>query len=312
MKNFTAIATSLVALLALLPWVIGGQYLLHLATMVAIMSILALGMNLMLRIGQLSLAHAAFMGLGAYGSALLTMRLGLPPLVAMLLCTAVVGLCAVALGFVILRIKGVFFVLLTYAFGQIINLVFQEWVSLFGGNNGMHSIPKFAVWGMTLKDPGLYYLFVLSLAVGAWLVVRSIFRSDVGDILNAINEDEEFSRSLGTNALAWRAAVFGLSAAMASVAGSLYAHHMGFLSPAAFSFFLSVDVLVINIIGGVLSAFGPVLGALILVPLPELLRDAREYQLLAYGSILLGCLLFFREGIVGQLTKLLKSRSVQS
>ncbi|MDB5847566.1 MAG: branched-chain amino acid transporter permease [Rhodoferax sp.] len=284
---------------AIAPWAIGGRYVLHVATMLAIMAMLALSMNLMLRIGQLSMAHGAFMGMGAYTSALLTLRAGVGPVVALLLSACLTAAVAVLFGRIFLRVKGVYFVLLTYAFGQIVNLIFQEGTGLFGGNNGLNGIPKFSFLGVRITDPASYYLLVLAFAVATLLLVRAILNSSVGVVLSAIDEDEDLSRSLGTNALAWRTAVFGLSAGLAGVAGSLYAHHLGFLSPSAFGFGLSVDLVVMNIIGGVASPWGPLVGALIVVPLPEVLRGIKEYQLLTYGLILLGFLMFCRDGLVG-------------
>lgn len=301
MKRMLAIV--LATLCVLLPWAFGGKYVLHISTMIAIMAMLALSMNLMLRIGQLSMAHSAFMGIGAYASALLTMRLGLPAAPALVLSGVIAGVIAMVLGLVFLRIKGVYFVLLTYAFGQIVNLTFQEWTSLFGGNNGLYGIPKFSLFGIRMVSPSSYYLMALVFAVATLLLVHLIHRSDVGAVLNSLEEDEELSRSLGVNALAWRIAVFGLSAALAGMAGSIYAHNIGFLSPSAFSFGLSVDLVVMNVVGGALSPIGPLLGALIIVPLPELLRGVKEYQLLAYGIILIVFLMFFRDGLVGLVSK---------
>ena len=303
-----AVAAIMLAV-SLVPWLIGGKYLLHMATMTAIMSILGLSMNLMLRIGQASMAQGAFMAIGAYVSALLVLRLGVSPPLAMIIGAVGAGVLATLLGLVVLRIKGVFFVLLTYAFGQIVNLGIQEASPLTGGNNGLYGIPKFSIFGIRIADAPTYYLMTVGFAILAYLMVSAIYRSRIGDILNSINQDEELSRSLGVNALAWRTAVFGVSAAMAAVAGSLYAHHLNFLSPSTFSFLLSVDLLVINIVGGVLSPLGPVIGALIIVPLPELLRDAKQFQLLAYGSLLLVFLLFFREGIVGFVSRFQRKRT---
>lgn len=293
----------LLAVVAILPWVIGGRYVLHVSTMIAIMSILALGMNLMLQIGQLSMAHGAFMGIGAYASALLSMRLGLSPALALPLSALVCAILAAVLGPVFLRIKGVHFVLLTYAFGQIVNLVFQEWTSLFGGNGGLHGIPKFSAFGYRLTDPAMIYGLALFFAVGSFLLVRAVLRSDIGALMKSLEADEPLSRSLGVDALSWRIAVFVLTAAMAGVAGSLYAHIIGFLSPAPFGFGLSVDLVVMNVIGGAASAWGPLLGAMLIVPLPELLRGAKEYQLLCYGVVLIVFLLFFRDGLVGLVQK---------
>jgi branched-chain amino acid transport system permease protein len=287
-----------VSILALVPWMVDSQYVFHIATMIAIMIPMALGMNMMLKIGQLTMAMPAFMGIGAYGSALLTIRLGVPPLLAMSLGALMAAVIAAAVGPVFLRIKGVYFVLLTYAFGQIVNLVFQEWTSFFGGNNGLYGIPKFSVFGMRLTSTPQYYVMGLILATLVYVAVRAIERSDIGAIFQSLNENEMLSRSIGSNAIAWRIAAFTFSALAAGFSGGVYAFYIGFLSPDAFGFRLSVDLIVINAVGGVHSVLGPLLGAILVVPLPELLRDARQYQLLIYGVCLMVFLIFIRQGLV--------------
>ena len=286
-----------IVLLALVPLLLDSQYVFHIATMIAIMVPMALGMNLMLRIGQLTMAMPAFMGIGAYGSALLAIRLDVPPLLALPAGALMAGVLAAAVGPVFLRIKGVYFVLLTYAFGQIINLVFQEWTGLFGGNNGLYGIPKFSLFGLRLTATPQYYLMGLLLAALVYLAVRAIERSDIGAIFQSLNENEMLSRAIGSNAMAWRIAAFTFSALAAGLSGGLYAFYIGFLSPDAFGFRLSVDLIVINAVGGVHSALGPVLGAILMVPLPEMLRDARQYQLLIYGLSLMVFLIFIRKGL---------------
>ena len=287
-----------VAVLAVLPVVLGNQYILHIATMVGIMAPMALSLNLMLKIGQLSIAQPAFMGIGAYGSALLTMRLGMPPALALLSGAVFATVLAATVGPVFLRIKGVYFVLLTYAFGQIINLVFQEWTSLFGGNNGLYGIPKFSIVGVRLTSTYQYYVLGLAFTAATYAVMRAIERSDIGAIYESLNENEMLSRSIGSNALVWRIAAFTLSAFVAGFSGGIYAFYIGFLSPDPFGFRASVDLIVINAVGGASSALGPLLGAILIVPLPELLRDARQYQLLVYGVCLLVFVVFFKQGLV--------------
>ncbi|MDM0021811.1 branched-chain amino acid ABC transporter permease [Variovorax saccharolyticus] len=287
-----------IALLALVPWVVDSRYVFHIATMIVIMIPMALGLNLMMRIGQLSLAQPAFMGLGAYGSALLTMKLGFPPILALLTSAVLAAALATLSGRIFLRTKGVYFVLLTYAFGMIINLVFQEWTSLFGGNSGLYGIPKFSIFGMRLTGVGQYYVLGLIFAAASFAAMRAIERSDIGAIFQSLNEDEMLSRSLGSNALSWRIAAFTFSAFLAGVSGGIYAFYIGFLSPDPFGFRASVDLIVINAIGGVNSVLGPLLGAIVVVPLPELLRDARQYQLLIYGLCLIVFLIFIKQGIV--------------
>ncbi|VTU45356.1 leucine/isoleucine/valine transporter permease subunit (plasmid) [Variovorax sp. SRS16] len=297
-KTLVAIAF---AALVFLPWVLDSRYFFHIATMIAIMIPMALSMNLMMRIGQLSLAQPAFMGIGAYGSALLTMRLGLPPALAILASAVLAAGIASMSGLIFLRIKGVYFVLLTYAFGQIINLVFQEWTSLFGGNSGLYGIPKFSVFGFRLTAVSHYYVLGLIFAMVFYAAMLAIERSDIGAVLQSLTEDEMLSRSLGSDALAWRNAAFTFSAFVAGVSGGLYAFYIGFLSPDPFGFRTSVDLIVINAIGGVNAVLGPLLGAIVVVPLPELLRDARQYQLLIYGLCLVVFLIFIKQGLVSLL-----------
>ena len=293
----------LILLLAAVPWFMGNRYVFHLATMITIMLPLALSMNLMLKIGQLSIAQPAFMGIGAYGSALLAMRLGFPPPLAWLCAALLAGILAAVVGPLFLRIKGVYFVLLTYAFGEIINLIFQEWTSLFGGNNGLYGVPKFSILGLRLTQPQHYFVFGLLLSLLVYWVMRRAERSDVGAIFQSLNEDEMLARSIGSNALSWRIGTFAVSAFVAGLSGGLYAFYIGFLSPEAFGFMLSVDLIVINAIGGVSTVLGPVLGAILIVPLPEVLREAREYQLLIYGVCLVVFLIFFRQGLIAMLQR---------
>ncbi|MBU6497989.1 MAG: branched-chain amino acid ABC transporter permease [Rhodospirillales bacterium] len=288
----------LILLLAILPWFIGSRYIFHIATMIVIMIPLVLGMHLMVRIGQLSLAHPAFWGVGAYASALLTMRLGMPPLLSILVGALIPSLMALVLGPIFLRIKGVFFVLLTFAFGEIVDLVFQEWTDLFGGNSGLYGIPKFSILGLRLTQIPHYYVLGLIAAVLIYLLMRAIERSDIGAILESLNEDEMLSRSMGANALAWRVAAFVVSAFVAGISGGIYAFYIGFLSPDPFGFQTIVDLIVMVTVGGAGTVLGPVLGAIVTVPLPELLRDAREYQLMIYGVCLIGFMKFAKQGLI--------------
>ena len=286
------------------PFVIENRYVTHIGVLIGISTTVSLSLNMMLRIGQLSAAQAAFMGLGAYTSTLLVMRLGLPFLIAFPAAGLLVAAIAAVIGPFFLRVKGVYFVLLTFALGEGIRLVFQEWVSLFGGNNGIHGIPKASLFGMAMLTPRSYYFLALALVVVTFLVALAVFRSALGAVLDSLNENEELSQSLGVNALSYRVCIFALSGFLAGLAGSVYAHYTGFLSPEAFGFSTFIDMLAINVIGGISSPIGPVLGAILLVPLPELLRDVKQYQMLTYGLLLMSAVLFLPSGIAGGLQRL--------
>jgi branched-chain amino acid transport system permease protein len=142
----------------------------------------------------------------------------------------------------------------------------------------------------------------------AFAVLWAIERSDIGAILESLNESEMVSRSLGANALAWRIAAYVVSAFVAAISGGIYAFYIGFLSPDPFGFRILVDLIVMNVVGGVGTVFGPLLGAIVIVPLPELLREVREYQLLIYALFLIVFILFVRQGLVSLIGLARRSR----
>ena len=289
---------AVVAILAVVPWIWDNRYIFHIATMTAIMIPLATSMNLMLKVGLLSLAQAAFYGIGAYSAALLTMRLGFPPVLSLVCAGLLTGAFAVALGPIALRIRGVYFVLLTFAVTMIVNLIMQDWISLTNGNSGLYSIPKLSMFGYRIARVNQFYPVALGFAAVSFAMFWAIERSDIGAIFQSMEENDMVTRSLGGNVMAWRIAAFGLSALVAGMSGGLYAFYIGFLSPDAFGFRILVDLIVFNTIGGPSTVFGPLVGAIAMVPLPEILRDAQEYQLMIYGGCLILFVLFFRRGLV--------------
>jgi branched-chain amino acid transport system permease protein len=287
---------------AVVPLLLGDNFIYHLGILIGIQAILAVSLHLMLRIRQLSLAQAGFMGIGAYTSALLSRDLGLAYPLSLLAAVIVPALIAALIGSVILRIKGVYFVLLTFALGEAIRLVFVEWVVPFGGNNGLTSIPAIALFGIVLKSRLSLYMFTLAALGATLLAARLLLSRDQGRVLNGIAHNELLMQSLGTDVIAYRRMTFVLSAAIAGVAGSIYAHYLGFISPAAFNVAANVGALVLNVVGGAAFLLGPVAGAVLLVPLPELFRDAVVYQNLFYGLALLALTLFLPRGLFGLLT----------
>lgn len=286
------------------PFVLGNKFATHIGTLICMFSLMALSMNLLLRIGQLSLAQGAIMGLGAYGSALAMMSFGFPFWAGFLLSGAVGGLVSLLIGPVVLKLRGVYFVLLTFAFGEIVILTFTEWVDVFGGVNGIFGVPRASFFGHVIRDRNVYYLMALAMAAGGYFLLRAIYRSEFGAIMDTLHDHEELARSLGVDAMAYRLAIFSLSGMIAGFAGGFYASYLTFVTPMAFDFSNAVNLVVINVLGGISSPMGVVLGAVILVPLPELLRDAVEYQVLLYGLVLIVFLKFMPEGIVGLIHEL--------
>jgi len=310
MNNWKILAGLVLAVaLVVWPFVVENRFLIHIGTMVCMYTLLALSMNLMLRIGQLSLAHGALMGIGAYTSALVMMSLGFPFVVGFLLSGVVGGLVSLIIGPILLRIRGVYFVLLTFAFGEIVLLTFIEWVDVFGGVNGIFGVPRAQIFGYVIKDRALSYLMALAMAAAGFFLLRALYRSEFGAIMETLEDDEDLARSLGVNAMAYRLAVFVLSGAMAGFAGGFYASYFTFVSPGSFDFWSAVNLIVINVLGGVASPIGVILGAAILVPLPELFRDAVQYQVLFYGLALIVFLKFMPDGLYGLIGKILGKRN---
>jgi branched-chain amino acid transport system permease protein len=290
--------------LYLWPILTAQTYIFYMTTAVAIFITLGLSLNLMFRIGQLSLLQGALFGVGAYVSALLTMRLHLGFPLAFLCSGLIAAGVAAIVGPIFLRVKGVYFLLLTFAFGQIILLIFTEWSSLFGGANGLVGIPAFEIFGVSFAEPVRAYYLALSVALLSFLFVRWLFLSEFGTVLDALSEDERLAASLGSSTLSYRVMVFAFSAFLAGISGSLYAHFLSFLVPDSFSFKVDTDLILLNVLGGVSSPLGPVLGAMLVVPLPELLRGVADYQAFAYGLLLIILQLFLPNGIAPFLKRL--------
>ncbi|MFG1372268.1 branched-chain amino acid ABC transporter permease [Xanthobacter oligotrophicus] len=294
-----ALAWAGFALLAAIPVMAGNSFVYHVAILVGIEGLLALSIHLMLRIGQLSLAQAGLMGLGAYASALLTRDLGAPFLVGLLAAVLVPALAAAAVGTVALRIRGVHFALLTFVLGEAIVLVFVEFVVPFGGNNGLMKIPAAAIGPFLLKARPAYYALVVAVLAGALLVCQRLLGGRSGEVIDGLLHNEPLVQSLGIDVLSWRRLIFSVAGGIAGAAGCLYAHYLSYISPEAFNVSTAVNALTMNVVGGVGVLAGPILGAVLLVPLPELFRSAVLYQQLLNGLALLGLMVFFRHGLAG-------------
>ena len=293
------VGAAVFVVLAAVPLLLGRQFYNHLATLIAIYSLVAISVHLMLRIGQLSLAQAGFMGIGAYASALLTRDVGLPFGVAILLAGLIPAAIAALLGPILLRIKGVHFVLLTFALSEVVILVFTEWTSVFGGNNGLAGIPAASLFGFTFSRQPTFYLLAVSVLALVLLFCHMLLRSEIGMIAEGLAGNEPLQASLGVDVLAYRCVLFAISAFIAGIAGSLYAHYLTFISPEAFGFWTTVNALIMSVIGGAHYLMGALLGAILLVPLPEFFRDSAQYQRVLYGFALLFLMRGLPQGLLG-------------
>ncbi|HJV36301.1 branched-chain amino acid ABC transporter permease [Geomonas sp.] len=294
-----------VVLLAPLP--LSGGYLSNVLIFVGIHSMLALGLNLLLGYaGQISLGQAAFFGLGAYGSGILTTHFGMNPWLAMVVVAVCVSVFAFAIGFPVLRLKGHYLAMATLGVGVIANIAFNETVDLTGGPSGLSGIPQLSIGSFTFDSDLKNYYLVWSFALIVILLSLNLVNSRFGRGLRAIHDSEVAARVMGVNARIMKVQVFTLSALISALAGSLYCHVMTFISPASFSFPVSVELLTMVVIGGLGSIYGSILGALLLTLLPEMLRAFQDFDIVVYGLLLISMTIYLPGGLVRGIPALIR------
>jgi branched-chain amino acid transport system permease protein len=281
------------------PLIFSGGYLMNVLVFVGIHTMLAIGLNLLLGYaGQISLGHAGFFGLGAYLSGILTATYGWNPWLAMPLAAAVVGSLAFLIGFPILKLKGHYLAMATLGMGIIMYIVFNETIDLTGGPSGLSGIPNISIGSLTFNSDLKNYYLIWSFALGMILLTLNLTNSRVGRALRAVHDSEVAAQVMGVNARLLKVQIFAMSAIISSIAGSLYAHTMTFVSPASFGFNFSVELLTMVVIGGLGSIYGSFLGATLLTLLPEFLRSAQDYDIIIYGGLLMVMVMFMPGGLV--------------
>jgi len=235
--------------------------------------------------GQPSIGNAGFMAIGAYVSSLLTLNFGYPLLVAVIIGGAISGFVGILLGIPALRLRGIYLVMATLAFGEMMRNIFLNW-ELFGGAYGMR--------GMKGSSLSLVYLFVFLALIGLIMLSRSRLRI----ILDSIFDDERVSEISGIDIVKIKVSVFGAGALLAGIAGGLFAHYMRFIEPGSFTPIMSIFMLLYVILGGMRSHWGVVLGAAIFTLVPELSRELKDYRGVFMGGLIIALMIFRPKGIV--------------
>jgi len=282
-------------------------YFLHIAVLIGIYIILARSLDLIAGYaGLLSIAHAAFYGLGAYTAALMSLKLHSPFLVNLPCAMILSGLLGALVGIPSLRIRNDYFVVATFAFQVIAFSILNNWVSFTGGPMGVPGIPQPSIFGWVVDSQWEYLSLVAVLAAIVLWACHRMVHSPFGRVLMAIREDETCALSVGKNVAAYKVLVFIIGAAMASVAGVMYAHYISFVDPTSFTVMESIFIISIMIIGGAGSFWGPVLGAVVLVTLPEILRFigmpsaiAANVRQILYGGLLVAFMMLRPQGLMG-------------
>ena len=298
-----ALAVLLAAALAL-PLLGTVPYFLHLVILALIWVVLAQGQNLIQGFtGYVSIAQAGFMGIGAYSSTLLSVKLGWPVWATMAVAPLATAALALLAGYPSLRVKGHYFAIVTLAYNMVIFIVLTTWRSLTGGEAGISNVPRppdLALGGLvwSFGDRAGYYYLVLLAAVLATALCTLILHSRVGRVLLAIRQNEPLIEASGVQAWRYKLFAFVASASLAGLAGALYAHFIGFLNPDAFGVDHSLNAILAVILGGSGTLAGPVVGAFAVVFLPEYLRVAETWRLVIYGFILVAATIFMPRGLV--------------
>lgn len=289
---------ALAAVIAILPLFLPNSFYYHIVILIGINAIVCIGLNLLMGYtGQISLGHAGFFGIGAYFSGVLVAGYGWPAFAAMLTGAAFVAALSFAIARPIMKLKGHYLAMGTLGMGIIIYIVLTQEGDLTGGPDGM-PVPPFAVFGVSLYGETVWYWIVgATLLITVWLALNLI-DSPVGRALRSVHGSEVAAETLGVNVPHYKVMIFVTSAVIASIAGSLYAHYAGFITPDEAGFVHSIELVTMVVLGGMASTFGAVVGAAILTVLPQLLTVFRDYEMLVFGAILIGTMIFMRRGLV--------------
>ncbi|MGC2432201.1 MAG: branched-chain amino acid ABC transporter permease [Desulfobaccales bacterium] len=300
----------LFALVVLAIWVgLDNEYYFTLLNFVGIHTLLVVGLNLLVGYaGQISLGHAAFFGLGAYTSGILTATCGVNPWLALLAGLAVSGGAAFLIGVPALKLRGYYLAMATLGFGIIVSIILSQAQPLTGGPSGLSGIPPLTLAGFPLNTARRLYPLIW-LAVGLILALSAnLVDSRAGRALRALNDSEAAAASLGVNTARLKLKIFVWSALYASLAGSLYAHSLNFIAPASFGFMFSIKLVAMVVLGGMASIWGSLLGAGVLTVLPEALSVFHDFEVVIFGAILMVVMIFLPRGLVRGLLDLWEFR----
>ncbi|ASK35365.1 branched-chain amino acid ABC transporter permease [Alloalcanivorax mobilis] len=301
----------LALVLALMPFLVRNDFHYDLLTKICLTATVAVGLNLLVGYaGQVSLGHAAFYAGGAYASAILTSQYQITPLPAMLIAAAGVGVIAWLVGRPILHLKGHYLSMATLGLGVIAAIVLNNEDQLTGGPDGIglpplsllgHELSVFGEYpfaGLTLTGVELWYLLAAAVLLLAVLLALNIIDSPLGRALRALHGSEIAAQVAGVDTARFKLRVFVISAVYASVAGSLYGHYSGFITPGIASFEHSIELITIVVLGGMASTFGVIIGAVILVLIPQFLTDFQELEMVVFGAILMAVMIFLPRGLL--------------
>ena len=297
--------TAFVLVLFLIPVVTHEPFFLHIFCLIGINVIFACSIRAILNIGELNLAQATFMGIGAYASALLVMRLHISFWLAMPIAMIITAVVSLPIGLLTLRFKGAYFLLFTFLFAELVRILLSNfWIDFFGGIPGLTNIPRpsINICGLLNVDfsSGVhFYYLILILTLLSVLVMRRIDKSQIGAVLNAISQSDVLAESVGISCMKYKILGCAIGCFFAGMAGSLYAHFVRIITPPDFAIHAVLAPIAYVVVGGSGSVFGPVIGTSFLMILSHFfLRQFGLYELLIYGLIIVFIIRFLPGGLI--------------
>ena len=249
--------------------------------------------------GQNSFAQAGLWGVGGYITANLTIKLGMSPILSMLISILGTALICFVLGFAFFRLKDYYFTFATIGLMTILNSLFTNWEPFTGGAIGLKGIPKFSIFSFTFTNDYLYYFFYLLICILVYYLVTLLYKSPLGRSFMAIRDNEIAANCIGVNSLLTKSIAFAISGGLCGIAGAMYAFYSGYLSYPTFTFAQSTIYLIMIMLGGTISPMGTVIGTFAMTILQEWLRPLQNYMMLLYGLGIIVLMVYQPEGILG-------------
>lgn len=297
--------TGLLILLFAIPLITQETYTLHILCLIGINIIFACSINAILNVGELNLGQAAFMGIGAYSSTLLVMRLHLSFWFALPIAMIITAIVSLPMGYVTLRFKGAYFLLFTFLFAELVRVLLSNfWIGLFGGIPGLTNIPRpfihiRSLLQVNFSSKAHFYYLILILTLFTIFVMQRIDRSRIGMVFKAISQSDALAESIGISSMKVKLLGCAMGCFFAGMAGSLYAHFVGVITPPDFSLHAVLAPIAYVVVGGIGSVLGPVIGTVFLMMLSHFfLRQFGLYELLIYGVIIVFIIRFMPEGLI--------------
>jgi len=301
----TSFYVVLLAILVFVPVLFRNLYQLGVITFMLINVLLAVSCWFIMTTGQVTLGHAGFAAIGGYLSAAFIGRYGMSSWWSLLIAVITAGVIALVIGYITLRIKGIYFIVATLALGEVIRVVFGAWDNPFGGLVGIMNLPPpnaMIIPGLPAIEFGskvsLYYLtMVLSLC--GIIIMHRVNRSPIGFVFQGIRQADDLAENVGINIMGYKVLAFVIGCMFAGMAGVLYTYNVGSIQPSSFTLIQSAYYLVYVAVGGSMNVFGPILGALVLNILSEFLRPVKEFEPIVFALILIGAVLLLKGGLIG-------------